>query len=306
MARRVQFAQFGGPEVLEVVEQEVPDAGPGEVRVRVHAAGLNPVDWKIAADPQNASRFNVTLPAGNGNDFAGVVDRVGDGVSQWKVGDPVFGGARMHAQADYILARAETLNSVPDGMPIEQAACLDIAGRTATAIVRRMDVADGDTVLVSAAAGGVGLLVSQLCVRLGATVIGTASTGNHDFLRDLGVLPLAYGDGLIERIRDAAPHGVDIVLDHAGRETLDTAEALGIPADRINTIAEKPYGATRGFNTFGRAESTTDELRALAARIAEGAIVLPIAARYPIEQVRDAYERQIAGHVRGKIVLTLS
>lgn len=304
MPRRVQFSEFGGPEVFEVVDQEVPEVGEGQVRVRVLAAGLNPVDWKIAGDAQNASRFGVTLPSGNGNDFAGYVDRVGDGVTEWTAGDLVYGGARMFAQADYVLVDADTLNSVPDGMSVELAACLDIAGRTATALVRMMSVAEADTVLVSAAAGGVGVLVAQLCRLRGATVIGTASEGNHDFLRELGVTPVTYGDGLIERIRDAAPQGIDVVLDHAGRETLDVAEQLGVPADRINTIAAKPYGAERGFGTYGRAESLTSELRMLAERIAEGAIVLPIT-RYPIERVRDAYEELLTGHVRGKVVLTL-
>ncbi|SEB68760.1 NADPH:quinone reductase [Paramicrobacterium humi] len=301
--KRVQFSRNGGPEVFELVDQQVPDAAAGQIRVRVLAAGLNPVDYKIAASPERTAQFG-ELPAGNGNDFAGRVDQVGEDVTDLAVGDLVFGGKRMFAQADYLVAAASEVLPIPDGLSIEQAACLDIAGRTATAMVRRLGVTERDTVLVSAASGGVGLLTAQLCRLRGAVVVGTASDANHGFLSDLGILPVRYGEGMVERIRAAAPEGVDIVFDQAGRETLEAAIELGIPADHVNTIADKPFGLEHGFSTFGRVEADTDDLRELALLIAAGRVVYPVAESYPLERVREAYERLAAGHVRGKLVLT--
>ncbi|WP_166997017.1 NADP-dependent oxidoreductase [Paramicrobacterium fandaimingii] len=305
MARRVQITDFGGPENFEVVDQQIPDAGLREFRVRVLAAGLNPVDAKIAADPANAERYGVTLPAGSGNDFAGRVDQVGARAIGFDVGQMVFGGARMLAQADYVVVGPDALTLIPDGLSVPKAASLDIAGRTAMAMVREMEISPADTVLVSAAAGGVGALTAQLCRLRGATVIGTASERNHELLRSRGILPVTYGDGLADRVRDAAPQGIDIVLDHSGRETLETAIALGVPANRVNTIADRPFAAEHGFSDYARAESTHDELRALAELVAEGTVDLPIEATYPLDHVREAYEHLLTGHVRGKIVLTL-
>lgn len=170
----------------------------------MRAAGLNPIDWKIFSG-RAASAYGVEPPAGNGNDFAGEVDALGEGVTQLSVGDLVFGGARGDAQADYLTVDAGQVAVVPDGLTLDQAGSLDIAARTAVASVAAVGVTAGDVVLVSAAAGGVGVIASQLAVRAGATVIGTASDDNHEFLRSLGVIPVSYGDGLADRIRDAAP-----------------------------------------------------------------------------------------------------
>lgn len=305
MARCVHITGFGGIENFEVVDQDIPDAGEREFLVRVLAAGLNPVDAKIVADPANAERHGVTLPAGSGNDFVGRIESMGRRAFGFAVGDLVFGGARMRAQADYVTVTSDALTLVREGLSTAQAACLDIAGRTSMAMVRKMEVSRDDTVLVSAAAGGVGYLTAQLCRLRGATVIGTASERNHDLLRAHDIVPVAYGDGLADRVRAAAPQGVDVVLDHAGRETLETAIELGVPANRVNTIADRPFAAEHGFSDYARAESTHDELRAIAELVADGTVDLPIEATYPLEQVRDAYEHLLTGHVRGKIVLTL-
>ncbi len=303
MARRVTYSQHGGPEVLELVEAEVPEPGPGQVRVRVQAAGLNPVDWKIftAASAMYASE----LPSGNGNDFAGVVDAIGEGVVGFVVGDSVFGGARHQAQADYLLATPDTLLHRPEGLSLEQAACLDIAGRTALASVAAVGVGPGDVVFVSAAAGGVGVLAAQLSVRAGATVVGTASESNHDYLRSLGVIPVAYGDGMVERLRDAAPAPFTAALDNNGRASIDAARALGVPVERINTIADRSAVAEYGITAVGGGAASVADLKTLADRIASGEIELPIDSTYPLERVRAAYEHLMAGHLRGKVVLTL-
>ncbi|WP_104135269.1 MULTISPECIES: NADP-dependent oxidoreductase [unclassified Cryobacterium] len=302
MARYVRIEEFGGPDVLSIVNDEQPQAGRGEVRVRVHAAGLNPVDYKIFRGGPAALRYEAVPPCGNGNDFAGVIDELGDGVVGFQIGDAVFGGKRMHAQADFVVVDATRVLPKPAGLSFEQAGALDIAGRAAWASVASLDLSAADTVLIGAAAGGVGVLAGQLALRTGATVIGTASPGNHDFLRGLGVIPVAYGDGLIDRVR-ATASTVTAVLDYNGAATIDAALELGVPGSRINTIAARGYRADAGITEVGGQAADIDDLRALSALIASGEIVLPIDRVFPLEQVQGAYRHLMAGHLRGKVVL---
>ncbi|MEJ3403369.1 NADP-dependent oxidoreductase [Rathayibacter sp. YIM 133350] len=303
MARAVQFDRFGPTDVLEVVHVDPPHAGPGEVRVRVAAAGLNPVDWKIIRFRQVAEAYGCPrLPAGNGNDFAGVIDEVGDGVEGWSVGDEVFGGHRFFAQADFAVVPAGKLVRKPRGISWEQAGALDIVGRTAWASVRAIDPTPDDTVLVTAAAGGVGVLAAQLAVGRGARVIGTASEANHEFLERLGVTPVTYGEGAADRIRAAAPQGVTAVLDNQGEASIELALELGVPRDRINTIAGRGSEKTEGILQVGGAQANLGELEHMAQLIADG-LVFPIDSVFPVERVREAYARLEAGHVRGKVVL---
>ncbi|MGG7464425.1 NADP-dependent oxidoreductase [Plantibacter sp. YIM 135347] len=302
MARFVQFTEYGGPEGYHVIDVSKPEPGVGEIRVRVLATGLNPVDHKITAYPQIGEAYGLHLPSGNGNDFAGVVDAVGAGVT-WSTGDLVYGGKRFYAQADYLITTADKVIAVPDGLSVEQAGALDIVGRTAVASVRAVDPKPGETVLVSAAAGGVGVLAAQLAVDAGARVIGTASESNHEYLRGLRIEPVAYGEGLLERVRALVPEGVDAVLDNQGRATLELAVALGVPKERVNTIADRPFATEHGFSGIGGADATIDDLAELGKRIAAGDLDFPIDSVYPLERVVEAYQHLIAGHLRGKVVL---
>lgn len=304
MARFVRFDQFGGTEVLRVVDEQPPQAGPGEVRVRVHSAGLNVVDWKILNGGPAAARYNATPPCGNGNDFAGMVDQVGSGVTGIEAGDRVFGGKRMSAQADFVVTDPDEVLPMPDDLDFDTAGCLDIAGRTAWASVHSLGLGSHDTVLVSAAAGGVGVLAAQLALRTGARVVGTASPANHEFLRSIGVIPVDYSEGLVDRLRKVAPH-LTAALDNHGPATIDVALKLGVPGHRINTIASRGHKEDAGITSIGEAEATKHDLATVAALIASGEIVLPIDMVYPLERVRDAYEHLVRGHVRGKIVLAL-
>lgn len=304
MARYVRFDEFGGPEVLKIVHDEQLTPADGEVRVRVHAAGLNPVDWKILHGGPAAANYNAVPPCGNGNDFAGVVDRVGPGETKFTLGDSVFGGKRMNAQGDYVVIDATRGILKPANLSFEQAGALDIAGRTAWASVRSLNLGADDTVLVSAAAGGVGVLAAQLALRTGATVVGTASPENHEFLRGLGIIPVAYGEGLVERVRKLVPR-VTAALDNHGPATIDAALKLGVPGPRINTIAARGHRTDVGIAGVGGAEATLADLAALADLIAGGEVTLPIDSVYPLERVREAYEHLMAGHVRGKVVLSL-
>lgn len=306
MSRAVIQEQFGGPEVLQVRDVAEPHAGPGEVRVRVSAAGLNPVDWKLAGSAEAAGRFGVTLPAGFGNDFAGVVDEVGDGVTGFAAGDRVYGGARGRAVADYAVVRpgADPLLHTPDGVDDITASTLVIAGRTADAVVSAIGVRAGDIVLIGGAAGGVGVFAVQLARRAGARVIGTASQAAFGLLRELGAEPVTYGDGLAGRVRALVLQGVTAAADLIGDQTARAAVDLGVAPGRIATIAAaSPPDGTRA--TGGR-DATPGALERIATAIAAGEFVVPIAATFPIEQTRAAVELQRAGHVHGKVAITLS
>jgi D-arabinose 1-dehydrogenase-like Zn-dependent alcohol dehydrogenase len=232
MSRAVIYETFGGPEVLEVQDVPEPHAGPGEVRVRVAAVGLNPMDPAIAATPELAARFNITVPAGFGYDFAGVVDEVSDGGGGFAEGDRVYGGVMERAAADFVVvktppAASEVLFHTPEGLSDELASTLGVAGATASAALAAIHLGPGDTVLIGGAAGGVGVFAVQLAQLAGATVIGTASQGTFPFLRELGAEPVTYGAGLADRVRALAADGITAAIDLFGTETVETALALG-------------------------------------------------------------------------------
>lgn len=305
MSRAVIHEEFGGTEVLQVREVPEPHAGPGEVRVRVAAAGLNPVDWKITSSAEAGARFGVTLPSGFGNDFAGTIDEVGAGVEGFAVGDRVYGGARCAAVADYAVVRPGTdpLLHTPDGIDDVTASTLLIAGRTADAALAVIGVHEGDTVLIGGAAGGVGVFAVQLARLAGARVIGTASEGTFGFLKDLGAEPVAYGPGLADRVRALAPEGVTAATDLTGAETVAAALDLGVEPGRISTIANP--APPEGVRATGGAGATPGALERITAAIIAGDLTVPIAATYPIEEVHAAVNLQRSGHVHGKVVITL-
>ena len=309
MSRAVIYESFGGPEVLEVREVPQPHAGPGEVRVRVAAVGLNPMDWGLALLPEAAARFGITVPSGFGYDFAGVVDEVGPGVDTFAAGDRVFGGAMGKAAADYLVMKFPTpppdaLYHTPDGLSDELASTLPVAGSTAVAALDAIGLCPGDTVLVGGAAGGVGVFVVQLAKLAGATVIGTASESTFEFLRTLGAEPVAYGAGLVDRVRKLAPDGVTAATNLVGTETVETALALGVPPERISTIAVGS-NPPDGVRETGGSEPRPDALERITNGILGGTISVPIAETFPIERIRDAVTLQAGFHVHGKVVVTL-
>lgn len=305
MSVYVQQQEFSDPFTLEVIHRDEPHAGPGQVRIRARAAGLNPVDWKIAAYPQVAAAFGVTAPAGFGNDVAGEVDDVGDGVTEFAVGDRVFGSARGRAVAEHVIFTIGTdeLRHTPAGLDDVTAATLPIAARTADAALAVAGVDSGETVLIGGAAGGVGVIAVQLARRTGATVIATASQHNHDFLRELGAIPTTYGEGLAARVASLAPEGITAAIDLHGTDTVEAAAALGVPGSRIATIAAQnpPHGAV----ATGGGGARPGALDRIAALVAAGKIVIPIEQTFPLDQITDAVALQRTGHVRGKVVITI-
>jgi NADPH:quinone reductase-like Zn-dependent oxidoreductase len=303
MPKAVRFEEYGGVDVLHVVEVPRPEPGPGQVLVQVKAAGINPGEAKIRAGLMHA-RWPATFPSGQGSDLAGVVAQAGPGVTGFAPGDEVIGYTESRAsQAEYVLAEAANLTAKPAGVSWEAAGSLFVAGATAYAAVRAVALTTGDTVVVSAAAGGVGSLTVQLAKRAGATVIGLASPANHEWLAGHGVIPVSYGEGVADRIRQAAPK-VDACIDTFGGDYVELALALGVEPSRVDTIvrfdAVGRYGVKAEGNAAGASAAVLAELAGL---IAAGELEIPVAATFPLDQVRDAYRLLAQGHLRGKIVL---
>ena len=301
--RAVQYDEFGGVDVLRVAEVPVPEPGPDEVLVEVAAAGINPGEAYVR-EGRYAQRWPSTFPSGQGSDLAGTVRALGPGVDAVAVGDEVFGWTDLRAsQAEYVVVPVRQVLAKPSELAWEQAGALHVVGATAWAAVRAVDPRPGETVVVSAAAGGVGVLTVQLARRTGATVVGVASEANHDWLRAHGVVPVAHGDGLVDRIRAAAPT-VDAFIDLFGDGYVDAALALGVPPDRIDTIIDFAAVEEHGVKADGNAVGARPEVLAeLAALLAKGELELPVAATYPLERVQDAYRELERRHTRGKIVL---
>ncbi|WNI28726.1 NADP-dependent oxidoreductase [Streptomyces sp. ITFR-6] len=308
LSRAVLLDSFGGPDALALKDVPEPQAGDGQIRIRVSAAGLNPMDWFMTSDAETAARFGLSLPCGFGTDYAGVVDQVSDGVNGYAVGDRVFGTALSRAIADYVVLDADghiasgIAHHTPDGVDNRTAATLSIAGGTASAALDVLDLGPGDTVLVGGAGGGVGVFAVQLARIAGARVIGSGSPSSAEYLRSLGAEPVAYGEGLADRVRNLAAGAVTAALDLHGTDTVHVARELEVPDNRICTIA----GQIDGIPTANGANAAPDALENIARLVATGRLRVPIAATYPVEDIRAAVEIQAARHVRGKVVIDIS
>jgi len=303
--KAVRYEEFGGIDVLHVGDVARPVPDDGQVLVRVRAAGINPGEVAIRTGAM-ARIFPSTFPSGQGSDLAGVVVEIGAGVDRFSVGDEVIGfSEKRAAQAELVLVDVDNLTPRPDRVPWEVAGALYVAGVTAWRAVHSVELDTGDTVVVSAAAGGVGSFAVQLARRAGATVIGLASEHNHDWLHSHGVIPVEYGEHVTERIRAAAPDGVDAFIDAHGGGYVELALALGVAVDRIDTIADFPAAARYGVKTEPGIDARpgAEVLAELAALIAGGHLEVPIANVYPLTQVGQAYAELERRHTHGKIVL---
>src|SRR5580692_1136613 len=299
--KAVRFERYGGIEVLQVADVPTPEPSHGEALVKVKAASINPGEAKIREGLLHAM-WPATFPSGEGSDLAGIVTKLGPGVESFTVGDEVIGFTDQRAShAEYVVVEAHNLTIKPAKVPWEVAGSLAIAGSTAYAAVRAVSLKRGDTVAVSAAAGGVGSIAVQLATRAGAKVIGIASPANHEWLTAHGVKPESYGKDLADRLRKAS---IDAFIDAHGGGYVKLAVELGVSPDRINTIidfaAAHEYGAKA---EGGSAVLNASMLAELAALIASGKLEVPIAATFPLDQVREAFSLLALGHSRGKIVL---
>ncbi len=304
MPRAVRFDRYGPVEELYVADVEAPEPEPGRVVVKVVATSINPGEIAIREGAME-ERTPATFPSGQGSDLAGRIAVVGGGVINWAPGDEVIGWTdERAAQAELVAVPADQLTRRPGGVPWEQAGSLYVAGCTACAMVDSAGVRPGETAAVAGASGGVGSIAIQLLRNRGARVLGIAGPANGDWLAELGVEPVAYGDGLDERLRSAAPDGIDAMLDAYGGGYVGQAIDLGVAPQRIVTIIDFEAAEEHGAKTvFGHAVASAGMLADLAGMIDAGDLSVPIAATYPLDEVRDAYKRLAERHTRGKIVL---
>ena len=305
--KAVRFDHYGDVDVLYLADVPAPTAEPGRVVVTVRAAGTNPGEASIRKG-ELESMFPGTFPSGQGTDFAGVVSAVGDGVNSVSVGDEVMGWSHERSsQAEQVSVPAEQVIPKPPELSWEVAGSLAVVGVTAYAAVQAVGAGSGDTVAVSAAAGGVGSLVVQMLRRIGADVIGIASETNFAWLQSVGVTPVAYGDGLADRLREAAPGGIDAFVDCFGGGYCQLALDLGVSPERVDTIIDFEAAQKLGVKAEGAAAipaaDTHRVFTEVAGMVARGEVVVPIAATYPLAQVREAYAELEKRHTHGKIAL---
>ncbi|MFD0019797.1 NADP-dependent oxidoreductase [Streptomyces sp. NPDC058382] len=296
--KAARYSRFGGPEVLEIVELPDPHPGPGQVRIAVRAAGVNPSDWK-----KRQGLMDEELPQTMGHEASGVVDELGEGVTDVSVGDRVFGfSTEGAAQAELVVLSHYA--PVPPSLDFAGAAALPAAVETATRALDGLGVVSGGTLVVNGASGSVGSAAVQLAVVRGARVIGIASPANHGYLRSLGAEPVAYGEGLTERVRALAPDGVDLALDVAGSGVLPELIALAGGAEHVITVADfagaREHGVVFSRGDAGRAVHALGEIGEL---IGSGRFSLPVARTFPLAEVAEAHRVGEQGHVRGKLVL---
>lgn len=303
--KAVFYEAFGGPDVLQYGELPDPHIGPDSLVVEVRAAGINPVDYKIRQG-YLAGLIDATFPIVPGWDVSGVVVAVGLDTPEYQVGDEVLAYVRKDAVgggtlAELVSVPVRTAALKPSGVSFEDAAALPLTGLTALQTVRRAGVAAGQSVLVHAAAGGVGSFATQLAVLAGAHVVGTAGTTNFDYLRSLGAEPIAYGEGLVEQARALEPDGFDVILDYVGGAAMDSVPELLLPGGHVVSIADGRAAQYGGQTAWVRPDH--DDLAALAGLVADGKLSVNLAGVYELGRAADAYRELEGGHVRGKLVV---
>lgn len=299
--KAIAFSEYGGSDVLRLEDVEEPHAGPGQVRLKVMAAGVNPVDYKIRRGwmPDMAP---ASMPAIPGMEAAGVVDEIGPGVTGVAVGDEVLAPTVTGSYAEYALANDFALK--PAGLGWETAAALPVAVETADRVLDTLGVKAGETLLVHGAAGVVGAIGVQLAVGRGVNVIGTAAPRNHEYLHSLGAAPVTYGDGLADRVRVLAPNGIDAVFDAAGQDALDVSIELRGSTDRIVTITDL-RAFDLGIVFSGDARRFGAQLGEYAQLVADNALSVRIAATFELADAGRAHDLSETGHAGGKVILTL-
>jgi NADPH:quinone reductase-like Zn-dependent oxidoreductase len=297
--RALQFTAYGGPEVLEWGDAPEPHAGPGQIRIAVRAASVNPADWKTLAGAM-AGGQPVVGTGYLGYDAAGVVDEVGEGVTGVSVGDDVLGRGRS-TQAEYAVLDAWAAK--PSSIDWSVAAAAGVAGETSERVLRLLDVKAGDTIFIDGGAGGVGAVAVQMALARGARVIASASEANHDYLREIGATPVGYGEGLVDRVRAAAGGALDAVFDVAGKSPIEDLISLAPEPAQVVTIANFAAGEAGARATGGGADShPVEALAQVAELLAQNKLVIKVQT-FPFDRAAEAYRISLGGHVRGKLVL---
>ncbi|MCJ7843449.1 NADP-dependent oxidoreductase [Lederbergia sp. NSJ-179] len=303
--RAAAFSSYGPPDVLRVMEFDDPQAGTGQVRVRIKSAGIQPFDCAVRSSGWTPPGLTVSFPQILGNEFAGTIDQLGNGVTDFSVGDEVLGWALMACYAEYVVVNVDQIVRKPLEMPWEEAGVVTASGQTAHTALQELGVGKGDTVLIHAAAGGVGTFAVQLAKAWGATVIGTASERNHDYLRSIGAIPVTYGDGLVDRVSSLMPEGVNVAFDAAGGEALEASVKLVENKNRIGTIVAFDRVEELGVRPI-RSQRSTDRLSELVNLYIQGKINIHVRNIFPLDEVAKAHQEIENGHGCGKVVLTIN
>ena len=299
--KAVVLSRFGGPEELRVDEVERPEPGPGQVRLRVRAVGVNLFDSKVRSGAMEAA-FRTPLPTILGLEVAGVVDAVGSGVTELEMGDEVLGWPDTGGYAEYALAT--TVARKPEGLSWEHAVTLPVAVETTDRVFGLLDLKPGETLLVHGATGGVGTIAVQVAVAAGLRVIGTAGPANQEHVAALGATPTTYGEGLVERVRALAPQGIDAVFDVAGKGALPASIELRGGTDRIVTIADNAAAGLGVVFSGGPQQRSVERLAEVAQLAAKGELVTVVGRTFPLAEAAEAHRAAAGGHVRGKLALT--
>lgn len=303
--KAMAFSTFGPPEVLRLTELVEPQAGAGEVRVRIKAAGVMPYDYGVRSGWTPAG-YTMTFPEVPGNEFAGIIDQVGEGVTGFSVGDEVLGFNMLKCYAEYVAVKSDQIVIKPENMPWEVAGGFSGNGQGAHLALTALGSLEGDTVLIHGAAGGLGTFAIQLAKLWGAaTVIGTASESNHDYLRSLGAIPVSYGEGLVDRVRAVAQGGVDAALDVAGPEALRASMELVKNKERIRTMVSFDLANELGIRPIIGTRTAT-RLAVLCDLYAKGKLHIHIRKVFPLDQAASAHREVESRHGRGKVVLTVN
>ena len=303
MPKAMSYSEYGDPSVLQVTQVPLVEPGPGQIRVRVHAVGVNPMDFKIrrgymaGGEPLKGSRLT-------GMELSGVVDALGEGVTDFAIGDRVAGGVN-GASAEYVLVKPSDIVVLPDSIDFVTGAGIKVIGTTAIRVLTLANVREGQTLLLHAATGGVGIFVTQLAMARAVTVVGTAGPGNQEYLASLGAIPVVYGDGWEDRVKALGNGPFDAVIDCSGAGVIQGSLELVVPGGPVVTIAD--FGASgRGvIITDGSEPGFEDSLREAVKAVEHGTVKIPIEKVFPLEEASLAYQLSETGHVRGKIILTV-
>lgn len=303
MPRALTYTQYGDADVLQVTEVSLDDPGSGQLRVRVRASGVNALDWKIRRGYMSGGK-PIVEPMRVGFEFAGVVDALGDGVTEFAVGDRVAGGGTGTA-AEYVLVEPADVVALPDDIDFVTGAAIKVVGTTAIRVLTLAGVREGQTLLLHAATGGVGLFTTQLARARDATVIGTTSAKNVEYLASLGAIPVLYGDGWEDRVRAVATGPIDSVIDCSGAGVIPGSLELVVPGNPVVTIADFSTTGPGVIVSDGSEPGFEDSLREAVKAVEHGTVTIPIEQTFPLERAAEAYRLSESGHVRGKIVLVI-
>lgn len=301
--RAVRYDDYGDTSVLRLAELPEPAAEPGHVIVQVRATGINPAETKIRGGIMR-SFSPLTFPASQGSEFSGTVAAVGEGATRWSVGDAVVGWSREHmAQAQLVAVSSADITAKPATVSFEEAGACVVVGCTAWAAMESIAPVPDEATIVTGAGGGIGSVVVQLMRRRGAQVVGIAAQRHHQWLRELGAMPVAPGPDLEVRLRNTVPFEINTFVDTVGEGYVELALGLGVAPDRVHTVIDFPAVERYGVKG-GAASASIEVIEQLLEMLAAGTLTIRVAASFPLDRVREAYELLASGHPGGKIVLT--